>query len=102
MPLGRPVEARSSFFISPYDLCLALTGEAFSLLRTLRHAPAALDLIKAAYDHGGHNEEANGDRGGQPVAAMIEPVSVTATLLCVPLTRFDSTDGEGRQEAVAL
>jgi hypothetical protein len=42
MPVGRPVEARSSFFISPYDLRLALTGEAFSLLRTLRHAPLRL------------------------------------------------------------
>jgi hypothetical protein len=39
----------------------------------LRHAP---DLIQIAHDHGAHQGEADSDRGGQTVTAMIEPVAI--------------------------
>jgi transposase len=43
---------------------------------TRRHGLGALDLIQVAHDHGGDQGETNGDGGGQPVTAMVEPVAI--------------------------
>ena len=44
--------------------------------RKLGHAFVALDLVQVAHDHGGDQGEADGDGGGQPVTAMVEPVAI--------------------------
>jgi hypothetical protein len=46
------------------------------LRRNLGHAFVALDLIQVAHDHGGDQGETDGDGGGQPVTAMVEPVAI--------------------------
>jgi hypothetical protein len=43
---------------------------------TRRHGLGAFDLIQVAHDHGGDQGETNGDGGGQPVTAMVEPVAI--------------------------
>ena len=59
----------------------------------LGHALSALDLVQIAHDHGGDQGEADGDRGGQPMAAMVESVAI-----CVA-DRLGDLDG--RQRPVA-
>jgi hypothetical protein len=44
--------------------------------RSLSQALCSLDLVMVTPDHGRHQREADGDRGGQPVATVIERVCV--------------------------
>jgi hypothetical protein len=60
----------------------------------LGHALGALDPIQVAHDDSGDQGETNGDGGGQPVTAMVEPVAISVA------DRFDDLDGRQRPVVV--